>query len=180
MRNIAGACVHWDGTADGLSDGFQAKGSRVIAHFCAPVITTTIETNGVLQTQIAWTPGLIELWCCGSQMHNRANPKVLRTPKFCFGCFEFHLCKIFAKAPKKGGGLFHFCDFFLRNSVLRSCCWHTESILFIFVPCFAPHLIFLGGSCFIHFGTTAKDLGSLGRWNCRHNEPPYLLWGTAN
>ena len=44
----------------------------------------------------------------------RANPNYLRNPNFCVGCFELIICKVFATAPKKGGGiiLFYLCFFF--------------------------------------------------------------------
>ena len=48
----------------------------------------------------------------------RANPNYLRNPKFCVGCFEFYLSKILRQHLKQGGKI--FCDFFLRNTFLRS------------------------------------------------------------
>ena len=38
----------------------------------------------------------------------------LRNNKFCFGCFQFHFRKFFAKAPRKGEKYFIFATFCLK------------------------------------------------------------------
>ena len=42
----------------------------------------------------------------------RANPKDSRNPKFCVGCFELIISKIFAMASKMGKNYFIFAIFF--------------------------------------------------------------------
>ena len=80
------------------------------------------------------TPQLFSLY--------RVNPNYLQNPKCCVGCFAFHLGKIVQQHLKQGqnrGEIFHFCNFVLRNSILRSCFWHTESkAFFIFALFLCP------------------------------------------
>ena len=99
--------------------------------------------------------------------------------KFCgmlsFALGVFNFMQNFAIAPKIGKNL--FCDVFLRNSVLRSCFWLTESkVFFIFVFfCVWPN--FFGGGI-IYFGATAKDLGYTGLWDCSpFRTSPFICFG---
>ena len=61
-------------------------------------------------------------------------------------------------------GKIHFNNYFLQNSVLRSCVLHTASKKNCAFLCVWPS--FFGGLWFIHFGATANDLGHLGLWVC--------------
>ena len=80
----------------------------------------------------------------------RANITVLRNTNSCSGCFEFCLCKIFCDSTQGREEIFHFCEFFLQNSVLWTCFWLTASKFLIFAFFFAFGLLLGGGGGMLH------------------------------
>ena len=55
--------------------------------------------------------------------------------------------------------IFYSCDFPLRNSVLRTFIWLTESSFFIFLFLFCVWPPLWGGGGFIHFGAPINPWG---------------------
>ena len=69
----------------------------------------------------------------------------------------------FVQTQKGGGGLFHFCDIFWRNSVLWSYCWLTGSKYFIlFEYLFFISFIYYFLFSFFFFGVWRPFLGEGG------------------
>ena len=76
------------------------------------------------------------------------------------------LMQNFATAPKIGSKIYIFAFFFYGIQSCGAVFGTLSENVFLFASFVKLASFFGGGSCFIHFGATVKDLGHLGLWDC--------------
>ena len=116
---------------------------------------------------------------CGEPAHTVPILTTCRILIFVLGVLNLNYAK-FCGNTQYGERYFIFEIFFLRNSVLQSGFWLTDSknfqYYFCFFFCIWPPLEGGGGLRFIHFGATEKDPGYLGLWDSYTGTQMRISW----